>query len=57
VYGCGEFGLKEYELDEKGEVKDQYSLIGKIDFLKLFRGSNSLRRSSRSCRETSLHKS
>ena len=28
LYGCGEFGLKEYELDDKGEVKSQYSLIG-----------------------------
>lgn len=29
VYGCGEFGLKEYELTPTGQIKTEVSLIGK----------------------------
>jgi len=37
AFGCGEFGLREYELDENRTVKGEFSLIGNFDFLTFFR--------------------
>lgn len=28
IYGCGEFGLKEYELTKDGKIKTEISIIG-----------------------------